>query len=110
MNFSIYPENKIKLYKDKILKHFSNLKFSENNNVDLIFIFGGDGTFLKALKKHYNQSVKLILINEGKIGFISSIDNSLASTTRDTPIFDNWLTPVKLCVVICVLACKTISE
>ena len=76
MNFSIYPENKIKLYKDKILKHFSNLKFSDNNNVDLIFIFGGDGTFLKALKKYYNQSVKLILINEGKIGFISSIDKN----------------------------------
>lgn len=75
MNFSIYPENKIKIYKDKILKHFSNLEFSENNNnIDLIFVFGGDGTFLKVLKKYYNQSIKLVLINEGKIGFISSID------------------------------------
>ena len=65
MNFSIYPENKIKIYKDKILKHFSNLEFSENNNnIDLIFVFGGDGTFLKVLKKYYNQS-NISNINEG---------------------------------------------
>lgn len=78
MKFSIYPESKIKIYKDKILKHFSNLKFYENlktdNKIDLIFVFGGDGTFLEALKKHYNKFIKLILINEGKVGFISSID------------------------------------
>ena len=40
---------------------------------DVIFCFGGDGTFLKAIHK-YGLNYKYLFINRGHLGFLSNID------------------------------------
>lgn len=49
----------------------------DENDYELVIVIGGDGTFLNALNTFKNEEVKLVLINQGKLGFFSNIDNNL---------------------------------
>ncbi len=70
-----------KLYKSKDLHFFKFqqqrelfpdfIKCVENNKLDCILSFGGDGTFLKASKISLEYNIPLMGINLGKLGFLS---------------------------------------
>ncbi|GAA5414792.1 NAD(+)/NADH kinase [Ureaplasma ceti] len=47
----------------------------DNDNYDLVIVLGGDGTFLHAMKEYVNESVDLLFINTGHVGFLSNIKN-----------------------------------
>jgi NAD+ kinase len=36
---------------------------------NLLFVVGGDGTFVRCLRKYYNTPVRIICINTGTVGF-----------------------------------------
>ncbi|MCL6428575.1 NAD kinase 1 [Spiroplasma sp. JKS002669] len=74
------------LLKEKLLQR----KVKENNlSPDIVFIIGGDGTFLKAVNK-YNQQlnkIKFVTFNQGNIGFyhnfsVDQIDQVLESLAK----------------------------
>ncbi len=72
---------KIDEYIEKIKQINKNFVFDQNK-FDYLFVFGGDNTFLKLLKNFYNKKVNLIFINEGRVGFLSSLEN-LSNQFRD---------------------------
>lgn len=85
MNFSIFGSN-VKNNKKIIEKSFQNFSYVDLEKIkddDYIFVFGGDGTFLKSIHKFYNSKVKLIFINTGKVGFLSSFDKNEIINFRD---------------------------
>lgn len=77
------PKKFALLLKEKLLQR----KVKENNlHPDIVFVIGGDGTFLKAVNK-YNQQldkIKFVTFNQGNIGFyhnfsVDQIDQVLES-------------------------------
>ena len=49
------------------LKNFNNL-------VDLIIVFGGDGTLLGAARKYINNDIPILGINMGTVGFLTDVN------------------------------------
>lgn len=43
-------------------------------NPDYVFCFGGDGTFIRAIKYYYLLDTKLIFINHGNLGFLANFE------------------------------------
>lgn len=43
-------------------------------NHHYLFIVGGDGTLVRALKNYYNKSVKIICVNTGNVGFYAKFN------------------------------------
>lgn len=77
MNFTIFPENKSD-YKNTIIKKIKNFHYFELSKIDecdFVFVFGGDGTFLKFLNQNVKKEIKIIFINEGRVGFNCSMEN-----------------------------------
>lgn len=60
-------------YIDLIKKQFPEALHDEQEP-EFVFVFGGDGTFLASLKHYAFLNVKLILIKEGKLGFLASVE------------------------------------
>lgn len=81
MKFSIYEQSLLTEHqKNDIINQINKkgLIYSNNvNEVDYLFVFGGDGTFLSALKKFKDLKIKIILFNAGRLGFLSSTQNYL---------------------------------
>ena len=48
-------------------------KIDENDNIDLLFSIGGDGTLLKAITYVKDSQIPILGINTGRLGFISSV-------------------------------------
>ncbi|MGL5630231.1 MAG: NAD(+)/NADH kinase [Mycoplasmoidaceae bacterium] len=48
----------------------------DNDNYEYLFIFGGDGTFLKSKCYFYKKKCKVIMINAGNFGFFSYFDEN----------------------------------
>lgn len=80
------PKQFALLLKEKLLQR----KVKENDlHPDIVFIIGGDGTFLKAVNK-YNQQlnkIKFVTFNQGNIGFyhnfsVNQIDQVLESLAK----------------------------
>lgn len=80
------PKKFAVLLKEKLLQK----KVKENNlHPDIVFVIGGDGTFLKAVNK-YNQQldkIKFVTFNQGNIGFyhnfsINQVDQVLESLAK----------------------------
>lgn len=69
---------KIESWKKKILKKHPEW-IEDSSHPDYVFVVGGDGTFLAALKQFYNQKLKLVLINAGHLGYLAnfSVDDSI---------------------------------
>lgn len=80
-SFSIWPIDVVDIFIDKILNvvgrnNFHFVQFDNLRDDDFVFVFGGDGTFLKFLNQNHKKSWKLIFINQGKVGFLSSLEES----------------------------------
>lgn len=50
-----------------------NAELAEDNDYDLIISLGGDGTFLGAAIKYFNQNIPVAGINLGTLGYLSTI-------------------------------------
>ena len=48
-------------------------KIDKNDNIDLLFSIGGDGTLLKAITYVKDSQIPILGINTGRLGFISSV-------------------------------------
>lgn len=66
-------------YLKKVTSSFIE-KFSEKGNVldhvhpEIVFVFGGDGSLLKAIKDHLGQKCSFMLINDGNLGFFKEYE------------------------------------
>lgn len=72
----------INLYIDKTSKIKNNRLIELDHNhlvkkVDIIIVFGGDGTLLNAARKYLNYEIPILGINMGNVGFLTdiSVDN-----------------------------------
>ena len=68
----------INLYIDKSSKdkneNFTVLEHKEFvNKVDIVVVFGGDGTLLNAARKYLNYDIPILGINMGNVGFLTDI-------------------------------------
>ena len=58
-------------YKNEAFKEFKHEDFVKK--VDLIIVFGGDGTLLNAARKYLNYEIPILGINMGNVGFLTDI-------------------------------------
>ena len=68
INISIDEFSSYKNESFKELKHEDFVK-----KVDLIIVFGGDGTLLNAARKYLNYEIPILGINMGNVGFLTDI-------------------------------------
>ena len=68
INISIDESSSYKNEAFKKLKHEDFVK-----KVDLIIVFGGDGTLLNAARKYLNYEIPILGINMGNVGFLTDI-------------------------------------
>ncbi len=81
--FARYAASKIKAmgsqaiiddyYADSELARDPNTIMAAYDDCDIIFCFGGDGTFLSAVHDHFLKDVPIIGVNLGSIGFLTEI-------------------------------------
>jgi NAD+ kinase len=78
-------------YLKKITSDFIQ-KFSAKGNVydqkhpEVIFVFGGDGSLLRAIRSHIGENVSFMLVNDGNLGFYKEYE--LAETDNLISSFD----------------------
>lgn len=60
---------------DDILARNKDFIVTENN-YELVIVIGGDGTFLRALNFFKDEKVKIVLVNQGRLGFFSNINDN----------------------------------
>lgn len=76
IRFSIVALNdNIDKYKNEIINLLKWEYSSCVDNIDYLFVFGGDGTFLECVKKYLKLPIKIIFVNVGKLGFLSRTKN-----------------------------------
>lgn len=86
MKYSYYiSENELsKSILDKIKKDLNNDIF-DDVNPEFIFVIGGDGTYLRAVRKYLNiiDKVIFISINTGNLGFYSNVNVNDVNNIKD---------------------------
>lgn len=72
MKYAIYEKKRedVKVLAEKVRLHLSNYAYDELNP-DYVIVIGGDGTFLRAVKKYIDliDKVKFIVFNAGNLGY-----------------------------------------
>ena len=75
---SLFINKNIKLYIDESsdykndkAKYLSHKEFSEN--IDLLVVFGGDGTLLNSARQYLEYEIPILGINMGNVGFLTDI-------------------------------------
>ena len=58
-------------YKNDKAKYLSHKEFSEN--IDLLVVFGGDGTLLNSARQYLEYEIPILGINMGNVGFLTDI-------------------------------------
>ena len=70
--------NNINLYIDESFAYknekVSALKYKDfDNKVDLIIVFGGDGTLLNSAREYLEHEIPILGVNMGNVGFLTDI-------------------------------------
>ena len=75
---SLFIDKNIKLYIDESTdykhdkaEYLSHKEFSEN--IDLLIVFGGDGTLLNSARQYLECEIPILGINMGNVGFLTDI-------------------------------------
>ena len=75
---SLFINKNIKLYIDESTnykndkaEYLSHKEFSEN--IDLLVVFGGDGTLLNSARQYLDYEIPILGINMGNVGFLTDI-------------------------------------
>ncbi len=75
---SLFINKNIKLYIDESTdykndkaKYLSHKEFTEN--IDLLVVFGGDGTLLNSARQYLEYEITILGINMGNVGFLTDI-------------------------------------
>ena len=75
---SLFINKNIKLYIDKSTnykndkaEYLSHKEFSEN--IDLLVVFGGDGTLLNSARQYLEYEIPILGVNMGNVGFLTDI-------------------------------------
>lgn len=87
IKYEVVPNN----FEETMIKKISSYGYSfDNENPDYVFVFGGDGTFLKSLQRYLPilNSVKFVCFNKGKLAYFSDfkeeeVDEVLSSLVSD---------------------------
>ena len=58
-------------YKNDKAKYLSHKEFTEN--IDLLVVFGGDGTLLNSARQYLEYEIPILGINMGNVGFLTDI-------------------------------------
>lgn len=69
---------------------FSNKKNLNDQNVDLFFSFGGDGTILNALIFIDDLEIPIVGVNTGRLGFLSSFTKEEVFKELDSILAQNY--------------------
>lgn len=70
---------------------WQQIEINQLKQNDYLFVFGGDGFILETLQKFFDKKIKIIFVNTGRVGFLSSIedDKNLYQNINDK-LFDNF--------------------
>ena len=76
-------------YQNSLIKRVSNCDFT--SKIDLIIVFGGDGTLLSSTRKYLEFNIPLLGINMGRVGFLTDINTqNFDSVIQDILINHNY--------------------
>jgi NAD+ kinase len=76
-------------YQNSLIKRVSNCDFT--SKIDLIIVFGGDGTLLSSTRKYLEFNIPLLGINMGRVGFLTDINTqNFDSVIQDILINNNY--------------------
>ena len=76
-------------YQNPLIKRVSNSDFT--SKIDLIIVFGGDGTLLSCTRKYLEFNIPLLGINMGRVGFLTDINTqNFDSVIQDILINNNY--------------------
>ena len=87
----------INLYIDKSSnnknENFTVLEHKEFvKKVDIVVVFGGDGTLLNAARKYLNYDIPILGINMGNVGFLTDI----STDNFEKLLRKSWMVTIKL--------------
>lgn len=85
--------NNLNLEISKSIKNLNIYHFYEHNFIsyDLVLTFGGDGTVLSLLPLVSKQSIPIVSVNTGRLGFLTSISKDEFFTYLDEYLNNNYL-------------------
>jgi NAD+ kinase len=85
----------------KIIKRiFQKAKWISNkNNHDYLIVVGGDGTYVRFLRKYYDKPIKIVCVNTGTVGFYARFDaNNLNQFIKTIMDENNYIHPQLLSI------------
>ena len=80
--FTIFSNNPALLPESEI--------YSEQSEVELVVVLGGDGTILRGAELIRNQGAPIIGINMGNVGFLAEVDRPSVATIVDAIVTKNY--------------------
>ena len=80
--FTIFSNNPALLPESEI--------YSEQSEVELVVVLGGDGTILRGAELIRNQGAPIIGINMGNVGFLAEVDRPSVETIVDAIVTKNY--------------------
>ena len=75
-------------YKNQLVKAVTNEQFIEN--VDLIIVFGGDGTLLNSARQYLEYEIPILGVNMGNVGFLTDLKIDNFDTTVKDILMGNF--------------------
>ena len=75
-------------YKNQLVKAVTHEQFIEN--VDLIIVFGGDGTLLNSARQYLEYEIPILGVNMGNVGFLTDLKIDNFDTTVKDILMGNF--------------------
>ena len=75
-------------YKNQLVKAVTHEQFIEN--VDLIIVFGGDGTLLNSARQYLEYEIPILGVNMGNVGFLTDLKIDNFDTTVKDILLGNF--------------------